>query len=133
MAKFITAQEAAKLIPDNATVGFAGMGLSGFAEGVVCAIRDNFKETGHPCGLNIKQGSALGDWGYGNGFVGWNRSKRAEGPVTDQGVRGTQDLAKPAPDSLRSGPAPTSVLHSLSATWQEQTSLKATACPRASS
>ena len=74
MAKFITAQEAAKLIPDGATVGVAGMGLSGWPEGIACAIRDNFKETGHPCGLNIKQGSALGDWGYGNGFIGWNRN-----------------------------------------------------------
>ena len=33
MAKFITAQEAAKLIPDGATVGFAGMGLSGWPDG----------------------------------------------------------------------------------------------------
>ena len=29
MAKFITAQEAAALIPDNATVGVGGMGLAG--------------------------------------------------------------------------------------------------------
>lgn len=62
MAKFITAREAAKLIPDGATVGLAGMGLAGWAEEVACAIRDNFKETGHPCNLNLKQGSAMGDW-----------------------------------------------------------------------
>ena len=34
MAQFITAQEAAKLIPDGAIVGIAGMGLSGWAEEV---------------------------------------------------------------------------------------------------
>lgn len=62
MAKFITAIEAARLIPDGATVGLAGMGLSGWAEEVACAMRDSFKETGHPCNLNLKQGSAMGDW-----------------------------------------------------------------------
>ncbi|NLV50797.1 MAG: acyl CoA:acetate/3-ketoacid CoA transferase [Clostridiales bacterium] len=62
MAKFITAREAARLIPDGATVGLAGMGLAGWAEEVGCAIRDSFKETGHPCDLNLKQGSAMGDW-----------------------------------------------------------------------
>ena len=65
MAKFITAKEAAQLIPDHATVGVAGMGLSGWPEEIACAIRDNFAETGHPCDLNLKQASALGDWGYG--------------------------------------------------------------------
>lgn len=62
MARFVTAGEAARLIPDGATVGIAGMGLSGWAEEVACAIRDSFRETGHPCGLNLKQGSAMGDW-----------------------------------------------------------------------
>jgi len=62
MAEFITAREAARKIPDGATIGLAGMGLSGWAEEVGCAIRDEFKETGHPCNLNLKQGSAMGDW-----------------------------------------------------------------------
>lgn len=62
MAEFITAMEAAKKIPDGATIGVAGMGLSGWAEEIGCAIRDSFKETGHPCHLNLKQGSAMGDW-----------------------------------------------------------------------
>ena len=48
MAKFISAQEAAQLIPDGATVAVAGMGLSGWAEELACAVRDDFKETGHP-------------------------------------------------------------------------------------
>ena len=32
MAKFISAREAADLIPDGATVAISGMGLSGWAE-----------------------------------------------------------------------------------------------------
>lgn len=62
MAKFITAEEAAKLIPDGAIVGLAGMGLSGWPEEISLAIRDSFAETGHPCNLNLKQGCAMGDW-----------------------------------------------------------------------
>lgn len=89
MAKFITARQAAQLIPDGATVGVAGMGLSGWAEEIACAIRDNFAETGHPCNLHLKQDSAMGDWGYGNGFIGWDRSKNPDGPDTAHGNRGT--------------------------------------------
>jgi propionate CoA-transferase len=62
MAKFVTAREAAKLIPDGATVGLAGMGLSGWPEEIAVAIAENYKETGHPRGLTLKQGSAMGDW-----------------------------------------------------------------------
>ena len=101
MAKFITAQEAAKLIPDNATVGVGGMGLSGWPEGIACAIRDSFKETGHPCGLNLKQGSALGDWGYGNGFIGWDRNPREEGPDTAHGVRGVTRFGEAGPGLIK--------------------------------
>ncbi len=62
MVRFISAIEAARRIPDGATLGVAGMGLSGWAEEVGCAIRDSFRETGHPCNLSLKQGSAMGDW-----------------------------------------------------------------------
>ena len=96
MAKFITAKEAAKLIPDGATVGVAGMGLSGWAEEIACAMRDSFQETGHPCGLHLKQGSALGDWGYGNAFVGWNRSKREGGRTRSTVTGGPPDWARRA-------------------------------------
>ncbi|MBQ8307060.1 MAG: acyl CoA:acetate/3-ketoacid CoA transferase [Blautia sp.] len=88
MAEFITARRAAELIPDGATVGVAGMGLSGWAEELACAIRDNFKETGHPRDLHLKQGSALGDWGVGNSFIGWDRVKRPDGPDKEHGARG---------------------------------------------
>ncbi len=62
MRKFITAREAACLIPDDSTIGVAGMGLSGWAEEIAQEMANNFKETGHPCNLNMKQGSAMGDW-----------------------------------------------------------------------
>lgn len=97
MAQFITAREAAKLIPDGATVGVAGMGLSGWAEEIACAIRDNFAQTGHPCNLHLKQDSAMGDWGYGNSFIGWNRSKRPDGPDTEHGNRGTTRFGEAGP------------------------------------
>ena len=97
MAKFITAQEAAKLIPDGATVGLAGMGLSGWPEEVACAVRDSFKESGHPCNLNLKQGSAMGDWGYGNQFLGWDRTRRESGPDTTHGFRGVTRFGEAGP------------------------------------
>lgn len=96
MAKFISAKEAAALIPDGATVGIAGMGLSGWAEELAVAIRDNFAETGHPCGLNLKQGSAMGDWGFGNGFVGWDRSPLPEPDMT-HGNRGVTRFGEAGP------------------------------------
>lgn len=101
MAKFITAKEAAKLIPDGATVGLAGMGLSGWAEEIACAIRDSFRETCHPCGLSLKQDSALGDWGYGNAFIGWNRSKREGGPDNDHGNRGATRFGEAGPGLVK--------------------------------
>ncbi len=101
MAKFVSAREAAQVIPDGATVGVAGMGLSGWPEEIACAIRDNFKETGHPCSLEIRQGSALGDWGYGNGFIGWNRNKREGGPDTEHGNRGITRLGEAGPGLVR--------------------------------
>ena len=96
MAKFITAKEAAQLIPDHATVGVAGMGLSGWPEEIACAIRDNFAETGHPCDLNLKQASALGDWGYGNKFHGWDRNPLPEAD-TDHGNRGVTRFGEAGP------------------------------------
>ena len=63
MAKFITAQEAAKLIPDGATVGVAGMGLSGWAEEVACAMRDSFRELKEAGKLHHGSGTYdYGDW-----------------------------------------------------------------------
>ena len=97
MAKFITAAEAAALIPDGATIGTAGMGMSGWAEEVACAIRDRFRETGHPCGLDLHHGSAMGDWGYGNQFDGWDRTRRPGGPDESHGSRGVTRLGEAGP------------------------------------
>ncbi|MDR1068937.1 MAG: acyl CoA:acetate/3-ketoacid CoA transferase, partial [Clostridiales Family XIII bacterium] len=60
--KILTAGQAAEKIKDHATVGVAGMGLAGWPEEVGRAIAARYKETGHPCGLNLKQGCSLGDW-----------------------------------------------------------------------
>lgn len=62
MVDIIEAKQAAELIPDGATVGIAGMGLAGWAEEIGRAMRDRFAATGHPRDLNLKQGSAMGDW-----------------------------------------------------------------------
>ena len=62
MALFVTAAEAAEKIKDGATVGVAGMGLSGWPEEVAVAVAERFKKTGHPKNLTLKQGSAMGDW-----------------------------------------------------------------------
>lgn len=96
MAKFISAREAAQLIPDGATVAVAGMGLSGWAEELACAVRDNYKETGHPKGLSLKQASALGDWGVGNSFIGWDRVRRDE-PDKEHGARGATRFGEAGP------------------------------------
>ncbi len=63
MAKFITAREAARLIPNGATVGVGGMGLSGWPEEIAQEIAANYKEEGLPKDLHLKQGCAMGDWG----------------------------------------------------------------------
>ena len=62
MTAFVTARQAAEMIKDGSTIGLAGMGLSGWAEEVGCAIRDRYQETGHPRDLTLRQGSAMGDW-----------------------------------------------------------------------
>ena len=62
MSKVISVEKAAALISDGAVVAFGGMGLSGWPEGVARAIAKSFKETGHPNGLNLKQGASIGDW-----------------------------------------------------------------------
>jgi len=98
MAKFITAAEAANLIQDSDTIGLAGMGLSGFPEEVICAIRDRFKSTGHPRDLELHQGASLGDWGVGNDFDGWDLTRR-EVPLKleEAGSRGASRLGEVGP------------------------------------
>ncbi|MBO7709220.1 MAG: acyl CoA:acetate/3-ketoacid CoA transferase [Lachnospiraceae bacterium] len=94
MARFVSAKEAAALIPDHAHVGVAGMGLSGWPEEIGCAVRDHYKETGHPCDLFLHQGSAMGDHGYGNSFIGWEKCRRGTEDPKPSGVRGTSRLGE---------------------------------------
>ena len=100
MAKFISAREAADLIPDGATVAISGMGLSGWAEELGCAVRDRFKETGHPRDLHLKQDSAMGDWAAGQNFIGWDRNRR-EVPDTEHGARGSTRFGEAGPGLIR--------------------------------
>ena len=96
MVKFITAREAAEKIPDDCTLAAAGMGLSGWAEEIACAVRDRYRETGHPAGLTLRQGGAIGDWGFGTGFFGWDRSPRPE-KDTAHGSRGVTRFGEAGP------------------------------------
>ncbi len=104
MAKFITAKEAAQLIPDGCTMGVAGMGLSGWPEEIACAVRDRFIESGHPRDITLRQGSALGDWGYGNQFIGgWDRSGEKDPDYDPKGrkVRGTSRFGEAGPGLVK--------------------------------
>ena len=62
MAKIIRAQEAAAQIPDGASVAVVGMGLAGWPDEVAQAIAERYKASGHPRGLSLRQGSAIGDF-----------------------------------------------------------------------
>ncbi|MDY6825623.1 MAG: CoA-transferase [Bacillota bacterium] len=61
MSKVISADEAAKLIRDGATVGIGMMGLAGWPEEVAKAIEKRFLETGNPRDLIVVSSSAAGD------------------------------------------------------------------------
>jgi propionate CoA-transferase len=61
MPEFITAIEAAELIPDDSTLGIVGFGLSGFAEEVVKAIGERFEGCGKPRNIHLRQSGSLGD------------------------------------------------------------------------
>lgn len=62
MSKIISSGDAVKLIADGATVAFGGMGLAGWPQTIAKAIADSYRETGHPCGLHLRQGASIGDW-----------------------------------------------------------------------
>jgi len=57
-----TADEAAALIKDRATVAASAMGLAGWPEEVALAIERRFLTTGRPRELTLVHGSAIGDW-----------------------------------------------------------------------
>jgi len=62
MSKVISADQAAALIKDGATIGFSALLIAGWPEEIGIAIEKRFLETGHPAGLTIVHGSGIGDW-----------------------------------------------------------------------
>jgi len=60
-SKVISAEEAAALVPDGATISSPIMGLSHWSEEVGRAIGKRYLETGHPKGLTLVCGSAMGN------------------------------------------------------------------------
>src|SRR5271157_2722286 len=62
MSKVITAEKAASLIKDGATVGFGALLTAGFPEELAIALEKRFLETGHPAGITVVHASGVGDW-----------------------------------------------------------------------
>src|SRR5512139_3081582 len=60
-SKVISADQAAALIPDGATIAAPIIGLAGWSEEVARAIAKRYQETGHPKGLTLFLGSAGGN------------------------------------------------------------------------
>ena len=65
MSKVITAEKAASLIKDGATLGYSALLMAGWPEELGIAIEKRFLETGHPAGLTVIGGSGAGDWKSG--------------------------------------------------------------------
>lgn len=57
MAEFITVKEAAELIPDQAVIGSAVQGMTGWPEEIGIAIEKRFLETGHPSSITHIHGA----------------------------------------------------------------------------
>ena len=62
VSKVISAEKAAALIKDGATLGASALLLAGWPEEIAIAIEKRFLETGHPAGLTVVHGSGIGDW-----------------------------------------------------------------------
>ena len=60
-AKVISVEQAAALIPDDVTLAAPIIGLAGWAEEIGRAIAKRYEETGHPKGLTLVCGSAMGN------------------------------------------------------------------------
>ena len=61
MSKLITAEQAAELIKDGASVAATGFGVSAWAEEIGQAIEARFVEKGHPQNITLVHSSAIGD------------------------------------------------------------------------
>jgi propionate CoA-transferase len=62
MSKVISADDAAILIKDGATLGASALGLAGWPEEIAIAIEKRFLVCGHPTGLTFVHASGIGDW-----------------------------------------------------------------------
>jgi len=62
MSKVITAQQAAMLIKDGATVGASTQGLAGWAEEIAIAVEDRFLDSGHPKDITLVHSCTCGDY-----------------------------------------------------------------------
>ena len=62
MSKVITAEKAASLIKDGATIGASALTIAGWPEEVAIAIEKRFLEKGEPKSLTVVHGSGIGDW-----------------------------------------------------------------------
>jgi propionate CoA-transferase len=60
-SKVISADEAAALVQDGVTISSPIIGLAGWAEEIGRAIAKRYEETGHPKGLTLVCGSAMGN------------------------------------------------------------------------
>jgi propionate CoA-transferase len=60
-AKVISVEQAAALIPDDVTISSPIIGLAGWPEEIGRAIAKRYEETGHPKGLTLVCGSAMGN------------------------------------------------------------------------
>jgi propionate CoA-transferase len=60
-SKVISAEQAAALIPDDVTLCAPIIGLAGWSEEIARAIAKRFEQTGHPRGLTLVCGSAMGN------------------------------------------------------------------------
>ena len=61
MARVIAAGDVGHLVRNGATVYCTGMGLAGFAEEAVKAIRESFNATGHPRDLTLYHATGVGN------------------------------------------------------------------------
>ena len=62
MSKVISAEQAASLIKDGATLGFSALLTAGFPEETGIAIEKRFLQAGHPAALTVIHGAGAGDW-----------------------------------------------------------------------
>src|SRR5574343_1385174 len=61
MARVIAPSDVGHLVKNGATVYCTGMGLAGFAEEAVLAIRESFEATGHPRDLTLYHATGVGN------------------------------------------------------------------------